>query len=149
MDKVTFKSRTTSHAEVRPLVDAGGNKFVFTSYPVRVIKSVYIFDTESTKLIKLASSKYSILPTNPSIILLTGVTYPSTFNGAVSIDYEHDVSYNVIDMPHEFRSAFIDNENGKNTEYYLPVQAVARRSHLVLGVATNYDGNNLLDNSNL
>lgn len=147
MDKIVFKSRTTSLSEVRPVLQTGSKKFAFLSYRAESINSVYLFNTETTKLIKLNPIQYGVREENPSIVELVSINYPATFNGAISVDYNHELSYNVVDIPHDFRSSFITDENGKNQEYSLPVQAIARRSHLVVGNATNYLGNNLLDNS--
>lgn len=147
MDRITFSSRQSILSEVKPVLNTGTQKFVFCSYRVKVIRSIYIFNSDISKLTKLASSTYSIKTDNPMIIELTGVTYPADFNGVITIEYEHEISYNVVDLPHDFRSTFLLNENGQNTEHNLPIQAIARRSQLVTGVPTNYAGTNLIDNS--
>jgi len=146
MDRVTFSSRQSILSEVKPVLNTGTQKFIFCSYRVKVIRSVYIFNDDTSKLTKLTASQYSIKAGNSSVVELTGITYPTVFNGVVTIEYEHEVSYNVVDIPHDFRSAFILNDRGQNIEYNMPIQAIARRSHIVIGVATNYSGNNLLSN---
>lgn len=146
MDKITFKSRTSILSEVKPIIDTGTQKFIFASYGVRTIKDIYIFNSDGVKLTKLLTSQYNIKSNNALVIELTGVSYPIPFNGAASIYYEHDLSFNILDLPHDFRSAFIIDDDGKSREYFLPVQGIARRSHLVLGINTNYAGNNLLPN---
>lgn len=147
MDRVTFSSRYTVFSEVLKVKDTGAQKFVFCSYRVQEIKNVFIFNTDGTKLVRLTSSQYSIKTGNSMIVELTGVTYPQNFNGVISIEYMHQISYNIVDITHDIRSTFLLNEKGQNQEYNLPMQAVARRSHMVLNAPTNYSGNNLLDNS--
>lgn len=147
MDRITFSTRMSILSETRPVKTAGAQKFIFTSYRCKEIKSIYIFNTDTSKLIKVPSTQYSIKDGNSMIVELTGITYPVNFNGAVSIEYFHNVSYNVVDLTHDFRSTFLINDYGQNKEYNLPMQAVIRRSHLVMGEPTNYSGNNLLDNS--
>jgi hypothetical protein len=147
MDRIDFKTRTSLHSEVKPVLENGSQKFIFTSYPVRKISSVFLFNSDSTNLIRLNISNYTLSQSNDCVIFLNGITFPTGFNDVVSIDYEHSISYNVIDIPHDIRSSFRLSDGGKNTEYSMPVQAVARRSHLLLGNSTNYDGNNSIDNS--
>lgn len=149
MDKVTFKTATNILSEVRPLLTTGANKFIFCSYKVESIRNVYLFDSDSTALILVDPIRYSIKSANNMVVDFKGLVYPVGFNGVVSIEYEYLESYNVIDIPHSFRSAFIDDNNGKSQEYNLPVQAIAAKSHMVMGGPTNYMSNNYIDNSNL
>ena len=147
MDKVTFASRTSILSEVRPVIDTGTQKFIFCSYNVRKIKSIYIFNSDATKLLKLSSDKYTIKSDNSMVVQLNSVSYPTPFNGVVSIEYEHAVAYHIIDIPHDVRSTFLVNSKGQNEEVNLPLQGIARRAHLVFGQSTNYAGTNLLDNN--
>jgi hypothetical protein len=147
MDKVTFKDKSTVLSEVRPIIETTGQKFVFCSYPVKSINSVHLFVSDAVRLIKLSADKYTIKQTNNLVVELNNVSYPTGFNGVVSIDYNHEVSYQIIDVPHDIRSTYVMNERGQNVEVNLPVQGVAQRSHIVFGKATNYAGNNILDNT--
>jgi len=149
MDKISFKTKTNILSEVRPLIVSGANNFIFCSYKVNVIRSIYLFNSETTLLTKLNPNQYRVKADNDMVVQFLGVTFLSTFNGAVSIEYEYLESYNVVDIPHSFRSAFITDNNGKNQEYPLPVQAIGRKSQYVMGKSTNYAGTNLLDNSNI
>ena len=149
MDKITFKTATNILSEVRPVISTGSNKYIFCSYRVESIRNIFLFNSDTEALTKVPASEYSIKTANNMVVELTGITFPSIFNGAVSIEYEYLESYNVIDIPHSFRSAFIDDANGVSQEYNLPVQAVAAKSHLVMGGPTNYIGNNMISNSYL
>ena len=149
MDKVTFGGKTNILSEVKPVITSGANKFIFCSYQVELINNVYIFDNDTSKLIVVPADEYTINSGNSMIVDLNVTTYPTQFNGVVSIEYDYLESYNVIDIPHSFRTAFIDDSNGKRQEFDLPVQAIAGKSHFIMGKPTNYASNNLIDNSYL
>ena len=147
MDKVTFRGKTNILSEIRPVITTGANKFIFCSYQVETISNIYVFNDDVTKLTVLTPDQYSINEGNSMIVDLNITSYPTLFNGVVSIEYDYLESYNVIDIPHSFRSAFIDDSNGTRQEYDLPVQAIAGKSHYIMGKPTNYWSNNLLNNS--
>lgn len=144
MDKVIFVGSSNIFSEIRPIVNTGGEKFIFTSYRVKAIRSIFMFEADNAKLVRLTADKYSVKPENLCVVELTGFTLPA--NNVLSIDYEAEVSYNVIDQPHDFRSSFSLDDNGKIAENNMPVQAIARKSHIVLGFPTNFAGDNLLNN---
>ena len=77
----------------------------------------------------------------------------SKLNGAMENFYYYINEVNKIklsaDIPHSFRSTFIDDSNGINQEYSLPVQAIASKSHYIMGGPTNYASNNFINNSYL
>ena len=76
-------------------------------------------------------------------------TAPSGFNGTISIRYTHQIQYNIIDLPHELRSSFELNREGAYQIMNLPMNAVARRSHLIVVEKMDYDGTGWQDNSYL
>ncbi len=149
MDKVTFITRNSVFSEVRPVIDTGESTFLFCSYRVEEIKNIWMFNSDSNKLVLIDPSLYEIKSSNNLIIELGDIPYSEPFNGVLSVEYEHKVSYNIVDIPHDFRSTFLINNNGKNVEYNMPVQGIARKSHLELGAPTNYSGDNLLYNDTL
>lgn len=146
MDKITFETRVSSISEVKKVLSNLTQKFIFCSYPVDKILNVFLFNSDTTKLIKLDPSKYSVNTANRLVVNLNGVAYPTDFNGAVTIEYDHKIGYNVVDIPHDFRSTFIVNENGQNVEYNMPMNAIAQKTHILIGAPTNYGGTNLLNN---
>jgi len=146
MDKITFVTRTSIFSEVCKILSNGAQKFVFCSYKVNSIRNIWMFNTDTTKLTLIDPSNYTINPNNKLVVLLNGISYPAGFNNVISIEYEHNISYNIIDIPHDFRSSFIINENGVSVEHNMPVNGVARRSHMELGIPSNYGGDNLLNN---
>lgn len=141
-DKITFKSRSSITSEVRQVSQTGeAVYFCFTSYKIKNINHILVFNGDSNKLLKIPATQYTIKD-NRNIIDFTE-TFTPPVNGVISIDYEHEVSYNVFDIPHDFRSAFVVNENGRNQEYNLPVQAIARRTHILMGESYKYVGEKL------
>lgn len=146
MDKVTFATRSGVMSEVRKVLLNDDQPFIFCSYNVEKIKNIFIYTLDNVKLTALTSANWSIGSNNSTIVLLNDVVFPEPFNGVVSIEYEHRVTYNIVDLPHDFRSTFMINEKGQNIEYNMPIQAIARRSHFVFGESTNYAGTNLLNN---
>lgn len=149
MDKITFASRFSAMSEVRKVLSDNNQSFIFCSYKVVSIKSISVFVSDNLPLMKVPVDKYSISPNNSSVVLLDTTDFPEPFNGVVSIEFDHEVSYNIVDMPHDFRSTFIYNEKGQNVESNMPIQGIARRSHFVLGSATDFSGTNLLKNDSL
>lgn len=149
MDKITFETRLSSMSEVKQILVNGLQKFVFCSYPVERVINVFLFDGDENKLVKLDKSEYSINSSNKLVVKINAAAYPDNFNGVVSIEYEHKVGYNVVDIPHDFRSTFIVNERGQNVEYNMPMNAIAQKSHILIGAPTNYGGNNLVNNDTL
>lgn len=145
-----FESTTNNLPFTAPTIENNTlpKRFVFLPYKAKAIKSAFIFNSITTKLIPLPSTEYLIKPENNAVLQLADdLVLPTGFNNVISVEYEYEVSYNVVDNLHDFRSTFVSNEKGQNIEYNMPIQAVGRRSHLVSGQPTNYAGNNLLDNS--
>ena len=149
MDRITFKTRNSVISELRDVRQSSNQKFIFTSYKIVSVLSVYLFDSISTKLIKVDPSNYAVSTNNSMILKLNLSSYPSGFNDVVSVEYEYNISYNVVDIPHDIRSTFLINEKGQNIEYNMPSQVIARRSHIVMNEPTNYGGTNLISNNEI
>jgi hypothetical protein len=98
----------------------------------------------------LTPDKYSISADNPYVLKLdTSITYPTNFNGVLSIDYDHKIQYNVVDIPHDVRTTTYINDNGQNQMQEMPVSAVCQKSQYLTGDSPFYDGLGLQDNSYL
>lgn len=124
-------------------------KFVFGTYGMVEVRSVFIFNGDGNALIKLSSSDYRINPTNSYVLDVKTTNLPADFNGKVSVSYKHHLTYNVLDIPHDVRVTKEYSNNGKRETKEMPVQAIARKSAYELGRATNYQGNNIFNNSYL
>lgn len=147
-DKITFNNETSIMSEVRTVRENSGTRFVFCSYKPQTINQVFYFNGDNNRLERLLSSQYSISTNNPYVVIIDpSVTFESGYNGVISIDYNHDISYNIIDLPHDFRSSRNIDVDGKSQKIDLPIQAIARKAHYEIGEPTNLAGDNLLNNS--
>ena len=148
LDKITLKDRTSVMTEVRPMIQTETERFIFCSYPVQKVNFLFVFSNDTSKLVKLTAGDFEVVQGNNFIIKLSNsFVLPVGFNGAISIDYEYHPSYVIVDIPHDIRATFIYNQKGQLTETVMPVQGVARKTHIVLGEPTNRAGTNLLNNS--
>jgi len=154
MDKIILKDRYSVLSEVRTVksvtIDNVVQKFIFTSYPISNINSVHIFKDETHALIKLLPDKYSVSSDNPYVLKLdSSIIYPIGFNGVVSIDYDHRIQYNVVDIPHDVRTTTYVNDNGQNKMQEMAVQCIAQKSQYLTGDSPLYSGLGIIDNSYL
>lgn len=150
MDKVVLKDRTSIYSELRDLRTAvDSQKFIFTTYPVNEVVSIFLFEDIDEPLIKLDVDEYLVSTTNTYVVKLNTTKYPTGYNGTVSIKYKHNIQYNVTDLPHDVRFSTTINKNGKEIELPLPVQAIAVKSEFLTGDSPKYDGSGVLDNSYL
>ena len=147
-DKITFTDLVGRFSEIANIRENdNGDNFIFTTYKVKEIVDAFIFVSPTQKLRKLDKSEYSVNAVNPCVIDLNLTTVPTDFNGTISIRYTHQIQYNIIDLPHELRSSFELNREGAYQIMNLPMNAVARRSHLIVVEKMNYDGTGWQDNS--
>lgn len=150
MDKIVMKNSDSVLSEVRPVKTSGTQKFIFTSYPVKSINSIFLFNGPDNSLIRLTSGLYSISEDNPYVIKLSSlISFPTGFNNVVSIDYNHNVQYNVVDIPHNIRSTTVINQLGQIKPQDMPIQAIVQLSHYITGDSPKYDGTGIKDNSYL
>lgn len=147
MDKITFSNNYSTYSEILEVKTSNTSQFVFCSYKPTEIKSIFIYNTSTTKPTKLTAVQYSVSTSNPYVINLTGITYPTPFNGCISVSYKHNISYNVLDIPHDVRITIEQDMDGKMVKKDMPIQAISRKSHYEIGSPTKFDTNNLLNNS--
>lgn len=146
-DKITFIKKYAEHSERLSVKNLNGQDFVFPIYKVSEIVDVFIFEDSDSPLIKLDPSEYNIKIDNSYVIELNIGAAPTNFNGSISVRYKHEIQYNVIDIPNEVRMSKIINDDGAEEIIDLPVNAIARRAHLLINDKPNYDGTGLQDNS--
>lgn len=147
-NRITVNNQYSYFSENLIIREYSADTFVFTTYkPVELI-SLHIFNDYDQKLIKLSEDQYEINPNNPYSIIIKLDTLPS--NNVVSVYYKHEPEYHVIDLPHEIRASFAkEKTTGKLSQINLPVQAVARRSHLLAIGIPNFDGSGVIENDNI
>lgn len=152
MDRILFKDDYSILSEdkiVRNFNDEGIKYFVFLSYEAKEIEDVFIFQGESSPLIRLTTDQYSINSNNGFVLDLDyDFTTITNFSGNVGIRYKHELQYHVVDIPHDIRRSLKIEVNGKEEKLLLPINAVCRVAHQVLDLA-NYDGDGIIDNSYL
>ena len=67
-------------------------------------------------------------------------------NFTVSVGYRHRLQYHVLDIPHVIRNSYRKDNKGRDELQKLPVNGIAKLSHLVID-ALNFAGDNIFDNS--
>lgn len=149
-DKITFFEKFGFHSEILTIRDAGvpdNQNFVFLVYRPVEILDVWVFNGSANPLVRITSDQYEINPNNPYVLNINITTPPDNFNGVVSVRYRHEVQFNVIDIPHEIRTSNIRDTDGRLTRIDLPINAIARRSHLLLAEIPNFNGTGVQNNS--
>jgi hypothetical protein len=151
MDRITIVNNnlTDNKAYFSELITLRGDQFdefVFLAYrPIDII-GIWLFESSTTKLHKLDVDEYEISSTNPYVIDFDfDFSTISNFNGTISVLYTHEVQYHIMDIPHLIRNSYKINNNGQDEQIVLPVNAIARRSHLIESIA-NRNGQGILDN---
>jgi hypothetical protein len=146
-DRITFIDVVSKRSETMKVRNVNGQMFVFLTYkPVDIIDVFYLQDPLLPLVKLLTGQDYSISENNEYVLLLDFAP-PSNFNGTITVTYTCMPQYLVLDLPHDLRASSIINSSGQLEKIDLPVNAVLRKSHIVLGVS-DYDGGILtLDNS--
>ena len=122
-------------------------QFVFLVYRPVEILDVWVFNGSANPLTRITSDQYEINTNNPYILNINITSPPSNFNGVVSVRYRHEVQFNVIDVPHEIRTSNVRDTDGRLVKIDLPINAIARRSHLLLAEIPNFNGTGVQNNS--
>lgn len=146
-DRITLKNEYSYFSENLIVRRNESNIFVFTTYkPIELI-SLHIFISSAQKLVKL--SNFTINPNNPYCIILDESELEDSTSGVVSVYYKHEPQYHILDFPHEVRASWVKNKStGSLEKIQLPVQAIARRSHLI-DIRPNFDGSGVIENDNI
>lgn len=146
MDRITMMNEVATFSEVRKVKQTEtGVNFIFTSYQIESIEDIFIFDTSSTKLIRLSPTDYTIKTLNSFVIEFGDSSLDDSSNHSISIRYKHKVQYNILDQPHILRSSNDKNNMGQVIKVKLPNQYIARLAHYVL--KPNFAGDGILDNT--
>lgn len=146
MDKISLINNTSMMSEVLRVRNYNSNRFVFCTYKPKLIKDIYFYVSDTESLIKLDVEDYVISSKNPFIIYIRPDIMINSSNSYISVYYEHNITYNIIDIPHDMRITKEYDNNGKKSQADMPMQAIARKSQYELGVNTNLEGDNLINN---
>lgn len=146
-DRITIKKEYSFYSENLVIRQYNNFVFVFTTYKPVDIVSIHLFNSPSEKLIKMTSDQYSINPDNPYCIILDAITAEEKM--IASVYYKHEPEYHVIDIPHDIRASWVTNKDtGADERIRLPLQAVARRSHLIAVGKPDFNGTGYIQNDN-
>lgn len=126
-DRITITGCFSYLSENR---DLQGEDFVWLTFKPSKILSVHVLDVNGAP-IEVNSGDYGVDKDNPYILLLSKSIKPS--NGLISVYYEHEVQYYVIDIPHDMRSSSITDENGNLVKIDLPLNVICRRGNQFIG----------------
>lgn len=152
MDRVTVMDAISEHQQLLyPMLTDGsdmsnsdsaddGTLFAFTKYDIKAIDYVGLFNTESTKLTRLVEGTDFSFQDN---IISFDWKHNTLVDPCVTIRYQHNPTYHVVDIPRESMQSYI---NDGVTKIILPNLVIGKRAHLIKDVE-NFDGNRLLDNS--
>ena len=146
-DRITIQKEYSYFSENLPVRTDGENFFIFTTYKPLSIYSIHVFDGSTMPLRQLSVADYKVSDANPYCIILTA---DMALNPVVSVYYQHQLEFHVLDFPHEVRASWKKNkESGQLERTRLPIQAVARRTHLIVSEKPNFDGFGVILNDNI
>lgn len=144
-DRITLEKEYSYFSENLNIHRLSEFAFVFTTYKPIDVVSIYLFTSPTEKLIKMNPSDYEISTDNPYCIKFN---IDMSLYVVASIYYKHQVQLHLIDKPHMIRSSWATNKTtGAQEKIRLPLQGIARLSHLIAGNKVNYDGTGFIDNS--
>lgn len=140
MDRITLsKIKTIYNQVVFTRISAQGKVFAFTVYPILKVLYAAVFVDVALPLAKLEEDQYEIQ--NGYVIFKDSSI---TAGMAITLRYEHNPTYNILDLQREIMGTEVINKNegGRETFDTMPIHAVARRSQYV------FDSENLAGNTN-
>ena len=143
MDKITLIDSRAIISELLYPTLFNGILFAYTVYNILNVKELFLFVSDVLPLKRLvANVDYSI---DRNKVKLDS-QYNNIIDPKISVRYEYNLVFGVIDTPHDIRNSTIIDNNGRQQSIELPVQAIARRFHYLID-GLNYAGDNLIDNS--
>jgi hypothetical protein len=147
MDKLTVLDTLATFGEVRHFKKSENDiLFAYCSYQVCDVDYISMFVDESTKLTRLVKDIDYTFDGNRLFLTSKYVAdYVDDNTYSVTIRYQHQPSYYVIDLPRQVAQSR-KTYNSKEELIDLPISAVGKRSHFVLD-AENIISDRLLDNS--
>lgn len=146
MDRISLLDANAIHQEVLFFKKSSNDEwFAFSSYPIKKVLYAGLFDTVSTKLLRLRDSELTL---NRNVVKLDPVFANENTKDdelSITVRYYHAPVYYVMEMKRETMQSF-KFQDGKEVLQNLPLSGIARRSHYVLD-PIKVDGTGLLDNS--
>jgi hypothetical protein len=146
-NRITLKEEFTTFSETLKLNVSGDEGWCFCTYAPIQFYGVYVFVADNQPLVKISEAAYSVSTDNKYCVKFDMTQFPAEFvNYSISVSYKHRIEYKIIDVPHEVRSSLKQSTKGSFEQIKMPLQGVARRSHLIIQDRPNYDGGGVIEN---
>lgn len=145
MDKVTLREGSVSFSEVvKPKVYDDGTLRAYLTYTPIKIEAIFRFDDSQVPLVGLS------IPTDVTLqgnILVIDSSLNALQNLTISVRYQHNPVFAVLDIPRSTIASESLHHNTKAKDHYqFPVHAVGKVFHKMPN-QTSVDGTYLFDNS--
>ena len=145
MDRITALRGESIHNEVLFLKAKGAQIFTYSTYDVKSILYIGLFQGTNTALKRLQQNvDYTVernaLRFNSDLILL----FNEVEQNSITIRYKHSPQFHIIEMKRDTMQTY--NWTDREIDQNMPVSAIARRAHYQLS-AQNLLKDRLLDNS--
>lgn len=142
MDKISILGSDSLQSENLKVKYYGGKMYINTIYPVNSVIEIFKFVTEKEPLLLINTDEYSI--ENNFIVFNLGINIKE--GDSITVTYRHNITYHILDLPHDVRNSIILNELSRESLLKLPISAIGRRAHNVID-AVDFDGTGVFDNS--
>lgn len=140
MDKITVINSASPHSEVLKTISIDSKVIGKTIYPIQEIYDIFLFESPTSKL-KLLKKDIDYTFNQNEIVFTT-----IEGNRSFSVNYTHQLQYNVLDLNHDVRNTVVLDVKGREKSIEMPISAVARRSHVILN-DYSLPGDDLFNNS--
>lgn len=142
MDKFTILNSSAVQSEVLEVKFSNDKLYVNTIYPVTSIIEIFKYQEPSLPL-ELIHQSVNIDENYFVTFDIGGELKEGDF---ITITYEHNIVYNILDLPHDVRNTYILDTLSREELLKLPISAIARRAHNIID-SVNFDGDSVYDNS--
>ena len=127
MDKMTVINSLSPHSEVLKTFSIDNKIISKTIYPIEKILDIFLFESPTSKLILLEKDVDYTFHNNEIVYLtIDSEKY-------VSVNYQHKLQYNILDLNHDVRNTVLLDSSSREVPTEMPISAVARRIHNVIG----------------
>lgn len=145
MDRITLLDGMAIYSEAIELKQKGSYWFFHSSYPIKNILYLGVFESEDTQIYRI-DERNGISITNNLVRIEERLLPPNlpTYT-TITIRYQHPPVYYIMEMKRETMQSF-KFQGGVETNQNLPLSAVGRRAHYML-TPININGVDIIDNS--
>lgn len=152
MDRIVNLTELSEYSQIVRLEEVvTGTYRAQTTFPVESISSIFLYESETTKLRVLNAEDITFSYNTIGIVdnpVLIGCPLPYT----LSIRYKHFPVFHIMEITRENAITRFDSSKSSGTEFNnkskLPVHAIAVRANIIFDKKTIFD-KELIDNTNL